>query len=369
VRFATELGVIGLVLSIAWLALLTFALSVPRLRGQLHPQSVQSYVRPIAPQGLLFFCILVTGLMIIFAVDLSANPHYVFIEVLKRLLFGGVFALGLMTTCVRISSGQAQLDNSQAQLDIRPSPWIVWTAVVGVGVFLLHSMIDMVMLETGPLLLFAAVVGSLVGIRSRKPRFETIAANRQALLAGASLAVVGSLTIVAGVLWVIPVMRAEAASARAIELMSQSRLAGAVESLEKASKLSPVANSDFHARTVELLLLMPPPIATRVLEEMNVLIQADPTRFQSHLERARYRLSNGVRDANVLDDYTRVVALNPRDPRLRLEFAQLLRSVGKTSEANQQVRAALATNDAYDPKEPRRLSPVEVDELRAVLTR
>ena len=50
-------------------------------------------------------------------------------------------------------------------MDERAAPWILYGILVGVGVFLVHNLIEFSMFEPGPLCLFGILVGSALGIR------------------------------------------------------------------------------------------------------------------------------------------------------------------------------------------------------------
>jgi tetratricopeptide (TPR) repeat protein len=88
-----------------------------------------------------------------------------------------------------------------------------------------------------------------------------------------------------------------------------------------------------------------------------------------HLLRAAAELSRPhPRFDRVRLDYDRAIAINPRDPPTRLDFAELLERFGDIPAAIEQYRLALAINDDFHPDEPRRLSPARVGQVQAKLT-
>jgi len=354
VRFAAELGVVGLLLGVAWLVMLSRSITLRPVAAQV------SLTRPI-PQWLFAACILVTLASIACAVDLNANQHYVFIELLKRLLFGGLLALGWMTTCLKSSA--------QMVFDDRPAPWLVLFATVGLGVFTLHSMVDMVMLETGPLLIFAVLAGAIVGLRSGAtpaddtgPRLPFVAALTGGLVAWATV----------GVVWVMPVALAESDMKQAKVESNRRETQGAIRSMTAAINTVPVPNADYLAQLSSLQLALikggaPSSAVDDLGQTLDKMVAADVTRSQSYMERARISAMRQLPESTVVNDYNQAIALNPREIAPRLEIADYLGRTGDHAGAVEQLRAALAINAAYDPGESRRLSPEQLRMIEAAI--
>jgi O-antigen ligase len=347
VRFATELGVVGLVASVAWLLWISRAVLLPRAQGRGSEKSVE-------PRLLLVAVVLILLVSVVCAVDLNANVHFAFIEVLKRLLFVGLIALGWLTTCVR--SGE------QLSLDDRPAGWIVTMTLVGLGVFVMHSMVDMVMLETGPLLMFAVLVGAIAGLKSSETEGAVSRWISVSALTALSLA-----WLAAGVLVVMSIAIAESHAKSANDLIASRRsdqVAEAQKVMRNAIDASPVTNFDYVSRLFAMSVITGQD-AKQVADE---LVLANPTRVQSYLDRARLGKARGAESALILADYEQAVRRNPREMAIRLEYADVLMSTGQTLQAKAQLESALEINDAYDPGETRRMRPEQLARVQSLMS-
>src|SRR5207302_4352909 len=113
---------------------------------------------PAAPGVIKFVASVAAGgivLSTVLAVDFTMGAPE--LDVMRRLLWLG--AMIITSSLVALRSLHSQ------EPDARPAPWVVYALIVGVGVFLVHNLIDFSLFETGPMFLFALLTGSALGLR------------------------------------------------------------------------------------------------------------------------------------------------------------------------------------------------------------
>lgn len=354
-RFALELGVVGGVLAVGWLLWLWWDLTRPVL-----PAADDSPLRlwverarstPIKRIAL----IAAVGLAIntIASVDFGEIPDYVIVELFKRGLYFCVLVIGMALV------GMKHLE--QEEPDGRFAGWVVHSILLGLGLFLAHSMIDVAFFEVGPMFLFFLLAGSALGMRLR----ENAEKPRKSALAAAGLGGVGLAWLAAVVALVVPVVRGESLAQAGDEEMRQRRPARALREYEAASEVLPV-NAEYGFRAAKAAVAAGE--VDRAEHWLAEAIRKDPVAVEHYLTRAGLELMKGTPDvARVRADYEKALELNPADVAMRVAYADLLAKSGLRDEARRQYAAALEQNEGYDPTEPKRLPAGEIDRIRAAM--
>lgn len=367
VRWATELGLVGLCLGVAWLGVFAWRAARTPRRGRsgiTTPSAVS--VLPPAPNaslvipggGTLGVKALLGAVALAFLLNVACTidfglgsgdgANYAIIELLKRaVLFGAVaLAIGAVTLAAPRRAPGDRDPAPAGRIDARPAPWLAAAAFVGVAMLIVQSAIDIVLFEPGPLALAATLMGALIGLAVDDRRARP---NAQSLIALITAGVVMLALLVA---IVIPTTVAEA-TARRGDRFAARQPARAIELYDAADRWSPVANWSHASKAARVAMLAGDPRAGALLDRT---IAADPSRASAYLDRARFRLTRQPADpAAVVADYDRALALNPNDVDVRLEYADALARLGRPREASEQIFRALAADDALDEAEPERL--------------
>jgi tetratricopeptide (TPR) repeat protein len=285
-------------------------------------------------------------------VDLAQNVSYVFIEVLKRMLYFALLVIGCAVGAVRSTRDQ--------QLDDRPGLLLLYASIVAVAIFLVHNLIDFSMFEPGPMFVMAMLIGSILGIRSED-------GSRRGARAIVAIATVAWLAAAIG--FVGPTIAAEAKAQEGDDALRASDPARAARHFKDAFDTSPVGNSDYLQRAARSLVFAQAP-ATQVLETLDAAVRANPMSLDALRMRANFAMKLPRPDASpVIADYQRLTSLNPNDVQLRIEFAHALEQLGQPRRAADELSRALDYNDRLAPDEPKRLPPHRIDELRREIER
>jgi hypothetical protein len=88
--------------------------------------------------------------------DWEQNSSWLILQVVGAAAGAGLLFCGIAVGAVR---------SLRTRLDDRPAPWVLRSMQVGVGIFLLHNLIDFSLFETGPLMLFCFLDRSVLGVR------------------------------------------------------------------------------------------------------------------------------------------------------------------------------------------------------------
>jgi hypothetical protein len=373
VRAFVELGIPGGALTIAWMLRLWWELTQPpvsQLRADEAPAephrgaderrrlgkrlALPDHADAAAHRRTVIFLLVVPviaiGLGALVGIDWQQRSAWIILELFKRAVFLILLVGGL---------GIATLRSMQRQeLDDRPAPWLLAAMLFGLGLFLLHNLIDFSMFEPGPMFVFALLTGSALGMRlepSPRRSFGT-PSTVATLVLGAVIWLVAA----GGGAW--NVALAESLAQDADALVRDRHPEAALPKLLDASRLVPI-NPEYSYRAA--LLARDNPMMAREL--LAAAIAADPLSVRYHRSMAELNLSQ--RDVgNALNEYRRAVALDPNNMELRIEYADELRRRGQGTEAVAQYRRALEINDLLAPQEIRRLPTVEVDRIRPLLT-
>ena len=384
VRAFVELGVVGGILMVAWMLRLWWELAVATAREPTaHATPLAGDGRSAAPDRLDYglgapgrsgFPILI-GLAVIamaanaaFSIDWDSQWALIVVETFKRLLFLAALILGLCLVSIRSFARQ--------ELDDRPAPWILTATIVGLGLFLIHNLIDFSMFEIGPTFLFALVAGSALGMRLGT---ETHSGPRRSIVIAS--AVLGSIIwlLAAGTIG-IPIAEAESLSHDADELIRTARpadsppqvpldvrkLERAREELIEASGLIPY-NGDYSFRAEQAILLDRTADPRLALPLLDAAIAADSRKIR--YRNARAALESAIGDfQHALDDYANTLGLDPANLEIRFRYAALLNRIGRHVEAVEQYRTVLKFNSLLAPDEIRRLPLEQLDQISRAIS-
>jgi tetratricopeptide (TPR) repeat protein len=360
VRFATELGAVGLALVVAWLLALWWDLTQHAAPATVAPATAEDddQSKPVSVLGLLAAAGVV-GLVIgsVAGIDWSQPASYNALEVMRRVGFLCLFVVGSALAAIRSSQRQ--------ELDLRPAPWVLYATLVGLGLFLLHNLVDFSLFEPGPMFLFAWLCGSALGTRHGGASGGR--RTGRGVMLGVFAATVVAWVIAAGG-FAVPVALAEGRADEGDEAVRTRRFGQAEASFGRALDSVP-CNADYAFRAARAALSDPSrDSAERAIGLLDRAIALDPNRPQYWLHRAYGRLRAGPPDATaVRSDYERALRLDPHNVDVRLEYADVLRRFGDRGAAAQQYRDALRSNDLLSPDEPKRLPPKKLDEVRGAL--
>jgi tetratricopeptide (TPR) repeat protein len=324
-------------------------------------QDRQTTVRSPLPI-LLSLAFSAIALNCVFSIDWSAQTAWIILEMFKRLLFLLAFLAGICLAGIR--------SFKQQELDDRPAPWLHAAVLVGLGLFLLHNLIDFSLFEPGPMFLFALLAGSALGLRlpDRAPSPH----GRVGAGIVLALSIMGWLAAAeAG--WV-PITEAEELSQDADNrirtakdpdappqtLSDTGNLDRAEQEFVEAFGMVPInADYAFRAEQTEILRHGEANVMRQLIDKAQA---ADPSSI-------RYRLARAVLESSVgnltaaASDYEQILQLDPNNLEIRLQFADLLDKQGRSVEARQQYEKTLALNDELAPDEIRRLSEDQINQI------
>ena len=354
VRWAVELGGVGLALGVAWL--LAWAWQAARPPRIVARQSEALSGGTIRVQPLLCVVALAYTLNVVCAVDLTITDgdrlNYAIIELLKRAVLFAAVALGVgavTLTARRVASSDRVAVGYH--VDDRPAPWIAAGLFASTAMLLLQSTIDMAFFETGPFALALAIMGALLGLaRDDRPA-------RRDSLALVALVVGGVIALALLVIVVVPTDVAES-FAHDGDRFATRQPQRSLDAYERAAAWSVGRNWSYPERATRVAALAGD--LPRAVALADVTVAADPARPLAYLTRARLRstvpgLSAGD-VASILSDLRQAVDRNPNDVDTRVEYAASLERFGRPREAADQLLAALDADDALDAAEPKRLS-------------
>jgi hypothetical protein len=363
VRFFVELGVVGGLLMAAWLLRLWWELT-----QEMRP-TAPSKVKNDAPPGPIsvmgFMSLVVTamvGLTFWLSADLSQSPSELIFKSGLRLAFGAVLLIASVLAAAR--------SLRDGICDDRPAPWILWGMLVGLGMFLVGNLVDYSLFESGPLIVFAMVAGSVLGMRqmpapTRRPGafFALICATAMwlALLMG---------------VWM-PTNTSEQSAAEADQLLRDNHTGRAMAEYVDAAQQQPL-NADYMYRAFRAAVYDRASLEQQ-LELISEAIAADPRHELYYLSRAHCQATASHPDIErARSDFRTALELDPNNMEARVEYARTLVKWAAAEvhaevrqnyedEARQQYKLALAVNDKMPSDEVRRLEAQKVKEAQDAL--
>jgi O-antigen ligase len=360
VRFLVELGAVGGILMLAWLGRLWWELT--------RPVTPPTIVSPIArkPQmgQVLFLATIAIGAVVLNAlatVDFNQNGSFILLALFKELLYLCALVIGLMVVSLR--------SLEHPQVDQRAAPWVLYGILIGIGIFLIHNLIEFSMFEAGPMCLLGVLIGSALGARlgNRPVRVPGISKVAIAILAMAAV------VWLAAAYWIaVPVGRAETAAHRGDEKLRAGDVQAASEEYGYAATILPF-NADYAFRAGRALHLSigPPALlsnpdqidrAIRLRRQIeswyDIASDRDPVYLATYHLRGIFDLQLGD-SRRMVEDFDELMDLNPNEVSLRLEYARGLEMLHLLPEAKKQYKLALKYDDQLDKAEPKRLSAAQ----------
>jgi hypothetical protein len=193
-----------------------------------------------------------------------------------------------------------------------------------------------------------------------------------------SLASAAILWLVAAIALAAPIATAESLAhdadvdaANSVKSHDRRSLITAADEMAHAFRVVPY-NSDYARRAADLLLAAGPDRESlvRARQLLDAAVAADPSSVQNLSQRAQLELGNSSQVSDGLQDYRRALTLDPKNVRMRLDFARELLRAGKSQrqpniagEASLQFDMALDDNAQLPAEEIKRLAPKEVSEV------
>ncbi|HEX8522291.1 MAG TPA: O-antigen ligase family protein [Tepidisphaeraceae bacterium] len=345
VRAFTELGVVGGALVLSWLVRAAWEM----VQGVAPPASSKS--SPSARRAFGTIAAAVIGIILINAIasiDWTAEGWFLLLEVFRRVLFLGLMLAGAIMVTVRSVRDQEAED--------RPAPWILWALIVGLGVFFIHNLLDFSLAEPGPLMLFALLVGALIGVRTV---WTTSRPSRTGAIAGLVLGGVVWVALVLGL--ALPVADAEGQAQAGDVALARNEAARASGLYQSAYERMPL-NAEYAFLTARAMLYGGAN-PERAKTWLDTAAARDPHQVAYYVMRAALLARNGETDAARLD-YDKALVLDPNSLSIRMEYAKMLEGVNDRVNAARQYQALLETNEQLHPDEPKRLSGKVVEEVR-----
>jgi O-antigen ligase len=364
VRFFVELGAVGGILALAWLIRLWWELTRPVA----PPATVQSPTQTPKYGETLFLCGVALAAIVIntaASLDFGQSTAYVTLEMIKRLLYLCAMVIGCLVVGLRTLE--------KPQVDKRPAPWILYGILVGVGVFLIHNLIEFSLFEPGPCCLFGILVGAALGIRLgnppvRKPHISPFAV--------AALAASCAIWLFA-LIWVtIPTARAETTAEVGDDQLRAGHFQPASDEYSYAYEIQPL-NADYAYRAGRALhFSIGPPVSLadpnqldhairskrEIVSWYSIALTKNPAFLAAYHLRAIFWLQMNDPEA-MTADFDKVMQLDPNDVALRLEYAHDLEMFHLLPQARKQFKLAFAYNEQLDKAEPKRLSEKQVADI------
>jgi tetratricopeptide (TPR) repeat protein len=351
VRFFAELGLVGGVLAVAWMVLLWWEMTRPKENSQLTTQN--SAVKRKGLWSLLAIAIGAAVLNLIVSTDWEQESAWLILQIVGAVVGGALLLIGLAVGSIR--------SLRDFELDDRPAPWLLRSMQVAAAIFLLHNLIDFSLFETGPLMLFCFLTGTVLGVR-----WPSIAgATKKTAFAVAALTVASILWLAAAARMWLPTLFAELASANGDELFRSSlmkdkttdlaKLDAAFAAYQEAMREQPI-NGDYAWKAANVLIYKHAP-ATLVKQMIDAAIAANPRSGKYFAFKAEHELRQPKPDPpEVIKAYQTALGLSPGDVQLRLAYAAALQKLGDKEFAKEQYREALKWDDELPKDEPKRLT-------------
>jgi O-antigen ligase len=382
VRFATELGLIGLLLTLAWVARAWWELSRPVLPPADEPDPERQPREVGGRSFLLLAAPLVVGLVLnlFCSVDFNGGVSFVVLETIRRVVFlvAMVLAGGAIAgRIVRVESNQFAY-----QREVSPAPELLAGLLVGLGMFFIHSLVDFAMFELGPMFLLAALLGAAIGLRTpaapetpdaTDARSRAIHGRKRARLA---LAISGGAWLLAAVLLVVPVISAEADAREGDDLLRRSkgedRISGerveAAAHRYEAAFHETIANASYASRAGLAWNLIS--VQDRARKWLDVAVAADPASPANYARRAEFLAQSQPPDfPGAVRDMTESVSRDPINRLDRLRLATFLEQAGRSDEALTQILHAIELNERLTKEETRRFTPDQFREVPQAIVR
>ena len=410
VRVFVELGLIGGTLLLIWMLKMWWELTRPTWPEQTI--ATRSYGSRFAITTIVIIASLAIVLNVALSIDFTSAGAFVFLEIVRRAVFWAAILAGMSAALMNpmslarpipqaanaSESDRARKDKKSSklsyagpdvhnsshivlELDERPAPWVLYAILAAIGTFLVHNLIEFSFFEAGPMFLFALLSGSVLGLRlagrDEKQNIEAALVSRRisfAALAGGTIACLAWAAMI-----FLPISLAEGASHDADNAARERHWNQAIADMQEARGRVPY-NSEYAMRTAKYLLKQPaaardPSAVVEARKLLDAAAATDPSSMPDLVARAQLELEPQINDIPAaLNDYNRAVTLDPANLRLRIEYANVLKSAAQklhdssySGMAIRELYRVLDKNEEYHWDEPKRLSKDELDAVKKTL--
>jgi O-antigen ligase len=340
VRFFAELGIVGGIIGIIWMARLWWEMTRP-------VEAALAASANVPRRGWFSLGAIALGaaaLNLIAGTDWEQDSSWVILQATGAVVGGVLLMLGLAVASIR-SWGDGQLDD-------RPAPWVLRSMQVAIGIFLIHNLIDFSLFETGPMMLFAFVTGSILGVRQPSAAGKL---RRTVLVVGGTTVAAILWLFAAGRLW-LPTAMAESAAAQGDQYFRRANSLDAAFAQYREALAEQPLNGDFAWKAANVLAHARAP-RNLVHQMIDAAIAANPRAAKYHLFKAEYEIRQPSPEKEiVMRSFQNALALTPADVQIRLAYAEALEKLGDSEFAREQYREALRYDDELPKDEPKRLS-------------
>lgn len=345
VRFATELGVAGLLLGLGWIGSIIWEATAPSEQEDLVvPASEQ-----IGIKWLILAAACGVAVASLSGVDLTQEFGVVEFEIVRRVGYGVVL---LMVSTLLCADGFGQLRMRQAA-----APLLLLGLGVGLAMFLVQCMVDFAMAETGAFYLFLVTAGAAIGMRlSLRPW----PAGRPALV----LAIFTVAMLSTGIVIVAPVVLGEGTARAGDEALAGKNFALARDEYQIAFDNSAwLRNADYLARKCAVQAWAGEP-AARQQQTLAQAIEANPRNARLRAMAGHVAVEAGDLSA-AKKAYAAATSLDPCDVHLHLEAAEGFEKLGDIAEAKREYAVAIERNSQLPEAEIKRLPEAKLEELKS----
>jgi hypothetical protein len=355
VRIVAELGIIGGVLLA--LALLRLAWETTQLPLRMAAPTADDAdwlpraARQLATRRIVGIATAAIALNVLASVDFESTGAFVFIELMRRMLFWLLLLVGISAGSLRLAVAHRRhlrSDEIEYYSDDRSAPWILYAILVALAMFLIHNLIDFALFEPGPMLLFGLLAGSALGVR-RPPEDASGSGRIWAVLLALGSAFVW---LAVAALIATPIITSESLAQDADEAIHKNLPDIAADKLELAFKTVPY-NYDYalHAAT----LRAGQHNARRAYDLLSSAIAANPAAPEAYLWRAQLApYVAGAAPSQPVEDMSQVVMLDPQNVEFHEHYAAILAASRDLGAARHQYDLAVQADDALEAPNPKR---------------
>lgn len=345
IKTLTELGIIGAIVVLAWLGRLAWEVTRPIVPPP-HAGAEKSGEYKGMKVILAFVFVAIVGLIInlFCSVDYGADALYAFNETLRKAI---LFAVLLI-----VSALLALASLREPALESRPAPLLLYAMLGALAVFLVHNVIDFSLFETGPMICFAFLAGSALGVRQPSVAGKKRHTPAAAVALGAACV---AFVLLAGFVY-IPTATAEDAAENARIAFYTKRPMEAARQLDQAYNHQPL-NADYAYRSAAIWIATTDTFTNAPLERLAQAIRTNPLEPIYYLTRARYLLRSDQAKAHteqIRADFEKALSLNPHDAPLQVEYADALVTLGSPADARARYQRAIDINKRLKPNEPKK---------------
>jgi O-antigen ligase len=360
IRFFVELGAVGGILMLAWMMRLWWEMTRPMVPD---PPPILKSARGSAIPWVILVAVLAEAINCFAVIDFQQSQPFIILKLIER---GGYTMAIVMGMClVALQSAE------RSEADDRPAPWMLYGLLVGVGVFLIHNLIEFSLFENGGLTLFGLLVGTAIGVR--QPNLAGQA--RHTASARGVLVLTTAAWIAAIALIFVPIYRAESWARVGESDLRGWKFEQSAADYDKAMKIFPI-NAEYAYRAgralddeLETIRKAAPnaPISQilihRIFQYYDAASLENPAYISAYLRRAALSTLM-IQPNDAINNYVIVLQLDPNEVDIRLAYAKALKALGEPDRAREEFEKALWYNDQLDAAEPKRLTPEELADVQ-----